>query len=270
MRSKNAINLWAIFILLGLALLTSCKKDKDPDPSSGSTTFSIKLGDSPAGYDAVNVEILKVNANINGSWQEYAVAAPGVYNLLQFTNGNTLLLLGPTLVAPGSISELRLILGENNSIVIDGTTCELITPSGQSSGYKVKMETQPLLPGATYNLVLDFDVNQSVHPATINKYILKPVVRGYLETAIGKMSGTITPITGAWYVMATNAADTSGTFINQTNGSFQVNTLNPGTYNVHFYANAGYHEKDIIPVVVTAGQTMVLENTIIEPIASGK
>jgi hypothetical protein len=265
MKSKNFLKLWAIFIILGLALATSCTKDKDPDPATGTATFSITLGDSPADYEAVNVEILRVNANINGSWQEYAVAAPGVYNLLELINGNTLLLLAPTPVASGSISELRLILGENNTIVVDGVTFELKTPSGQTSGYKIKMGSQPLLAGETYHLVLDFDVNQSVHPAGPNNYILKPVVRGYLETSIGQMSGTITPVNSAWYVMATNAVDTAGTYINQSNGTFRVNTLNPGIYNVHIYANPGFRETDIYPVVITAGQLLVLDNIMIEP-----
>lgn len=270
MKSKNLTNLWVIFILLGLALFSSCNKDNDTDPSTDRATITIKIGDSPAGYDAVNVEILKLNANINGSWREYAVATPGVYNLLEFTNGNTLLLLGPTPVDPGSISELRLILGENNSIIVDGVTWELKTPSGQSSGYKVKMESQPLSPGVTYSLVLDFDVNKSVHPTGSNKYILKPVIRGYLEIAVGKLSGTITPVNSAFYVMATNVADTAGTYINQTDGSFLISTLNPGTYNVHFYANPGYLDKDIFPVVITAGQTLELGNIIIDPIAKDK
>ena len=175
---KNVINNWVIFILLGVLILTSCNKTKDPDPTTGNATLTIKLGDSPAGYDAVNVEILRVNVNINGSWQEYAVTAPGVYNLLQFTNGNTLLLIGPTLAAPGTISELRLILGDNNSIVVDGILCELKTPSGQSSGYKIKMGSQPMSPGVIYSIVLDFDVSKSVHPTGSGKYILNPVVRG--------------------------------------------------------------------------------------------
>jgi hypothetical protein len=267
MKSKNITNLWVIFILLGLTLLASCNKDKDPNPQSGNATISIKLGDSPAGFDAVNVEILKVNVNINGSWYEYAVATPGVYNLLQFTNGNTLLLLGPTSVPTGSISELRLILGDNNSIVVEGFTLELITPSGQSSGYKVKMDTQPLLSGVAYSLVLDFDVNKSVHPAGSNKYILNPVVRGYLETALGTLSGTISPINSAYYIMATNVIDTAGTYINQTDGFFLINTLNPGTYSVHFYANPPYHDKDIFPVVIVAGQTLELGTIIMEPVA---
>jgi hypothetical protein len=270
MKSKKVTNPLVMFILLGLTLIISCNKDNDPDPSSGNATITIKMGDNPAGYDAVNVEILRLNANINGSWHEYAVATPGVYNLLEFINGNTLLLLGPTPANPGAISELRLILGENNSIVVDGVTCELKTPSGQSSGYKVKMESLPLSAGVTYSLVLDFDVNQSVHPTGNDKYILKPVVRGYLEIAIGKLSGTITPVNSAYYVIATNPADTAGTYINQTDGSFLISTLNPGTYNVHFYANPGYLDKDIFPVDIIAGQTLQLGTIVIEPVALDK
>jgi hypothetical protein len=266
MKSKNLTIHLFIIILFGLTILASCNKNNDTDLESGNANISIKLGDSPAAYDAVNVEILKIRANINGSWIEYPVATPGVYNLLEFTNGNTLLLLGPTLVAQGSISELRLILGDNNSIVVEGVTLELKTPSGQSSGYKIKMESLPLSPGVVYSIVLDFDVNKSVHPAGINKYILNPVVRGYLEIAISKLSGTISPVNSAYYVNATNAADTAGTFINQSNGYFLINTLNPGTYYVHFYANPGYLDKEIYPVVITAGQTMELGNVIIEPI----
>lgn len=267
MKLKNITNHWVIFILLGLTLLTSCNKDKDSNPQPGNATISIKLGDSPAGFDAVNVEILKVNVNINGSWHEYAVATPGIYNLLQFTNGNTLLLLDSTSVASGSVSELRLILGDNNSIVVDGFTLELKIPSGQSSGFKVKMESQPLLSGVAYSLILDFDVNKSVHPAGSNKYILNPVVRGYLETTLGKLSGTISPVNSAYYIMATNDADTAGTYINQTDGFFLITTLNPGTYSVHFYANPPYLDKDIFPVVIVAGQTLELGTIIMEPIA---
>ena len=201
MNPKNAICLWAIFIVLGMTLFTSCNKSKTADTPLGNATLTIKMGDSPAGYDAVNVEILKVEVNLNGSWLEYSVISPGVYNLLQFTNGNTLLLLGPTLISPGSVSEIRLVLGHNNSIMVDGVTCELQTPSGQSSGYKVKLGSQPLLEGFTYNLILDFDVNKSVHATGNNKYILRPVVRGYLDVAIGKVSEAIASVNSAYYFL---------------------------------------------------------------------
>lgn len=270
MKTRSATKLWAGYLLVALALLASCKSEKSPDPPASNATISIKMGDNPAAYDAVNVEILSVTANINGTWHTFPVATPGVYNLLQFTNGNTLLLLGPTLVAAETMTELRLILGNNNSIVVDGVVAELKTPSAQTSGYKVKMASQPLSPGVIYSLVLDFDVNKSVHPTGNGKYILKPVIRGYLETAIGKLSGNITPVNGAYYVMASNATDTAGTYINPDNGSFLITTLIPGIYNVHFYANPNYYDKYISPVEIYAGQTTGLGSVVIDPMGLSK
>ena len=87
---------------------------------------------------------------------------------------------------------------------------------------------------------------------------------------MGKISGTMIPMNGAWYIMVSNAADTSGTYINQGNGTFLVNTLNPGIYNVHIYANPDYLDKDIFPVTVTAGQTMVLGTIIMDPMTLKK
>lgn len=189
MKSKNVIYPLVVIIILGMAVFTSCNKSKTADPPESNATLTVRMGDSPAGFDAVNVEVLKVEVNLNGSWLEYAVVSPRVYNLLQFTNGNTLLLLSPTLISPGSVSEIRLVLGTNNSIIADGVTCELKIPSGQSSGFKVKMGPQPLLAGFTYNLILDFDLNKSVYTSGNNKYVLNPIVRGYLDVAIGKDVG---------------------------------------------------------------------------------
>jgi len=259
-----------IACLLILTFVTACSKREGNNPTIGNAMFSVKIGDSPAGYEAVYVDIIRLEANINGAWLEYPVVDPGVYNLMQFTNGNTLLLLGNTTVTPGSMSELRLVLGVNNSVVVNGTTHELQTPSGQTSGYKVKMSPQPLSPGVVYSLILDFDVNTSVHPTGNGKYMLKPVVRGYLETAIGRISGTVVPANGAYYVMAFNAVDTAGTFIDQTNGAFLLNTVLPGTYNVHFFANNGFVDNVVSNMIVTAGQTNNMGNVTIEPLSIQK
>jgi hypothetical protein len=86
---------------------------------------------------------------------------------------------------------LRLILGTNNTVVIDGISYELKTPSGQISGYKIKMDPQPLELGGLYRLIIDFDVSVSVHETGNGKYMLKPVVRGYLEPVVGAIAGTI-------------------------------------------------------------------------------
>jgi len=239
-----------LLIIAILAVMVACDKNEDPKENP---VFTVKLTDAPAGYDAVNVEILSMEANMGSGWVEYPVVDPGVYNLLDFTNGNTLLLIGNTTVEPGVMTELRLILGTNNSVVIDNISYELKTPSGQTSGYKIKMDQQPLEPGGVYRLVLDFDVSESVHPTGNDKYMLKPVIRGYLETAVGGITGAIVPPVGAYYVEAVNSTDTSGTLINNVTGEFLISTAMPGTYNVTFYANPGFTDKTIGGVTVTAG-----------------
>jgi len=219
-----------LFIFAFLVTLIACDKGHDYNDPQGTNpkskpVFSVKLVDAPSAYDAVNIEIISMKARIDSNWVDFPVDNPGVYNLQAFTNGNSMLLVGDTSIAPGVITELRLILGNNNSVVVDGNAYELKTPSGQTSGYKIKMDAQPLEPGGLYRLVIDFDVSKSVHQTGNGKYMLKPVVRGYLETAVGKISCTVVPANGAFYVMAFNAVDTAGTFIDQTNGAFLLNTV---------------------------------------------
>ena len=248
--------------------LAACSKDNNNNNNNptGKATFSVKMTDSPGAYDAVNIDVVAIKANYNGQWVEFPLEAPGVYNLLDFTNGNTLLLLGDTALAPGSMTEVRLLLGNNNTVVVDGVTYDLTTPSGQTSGYKVKMDSQTMVAGGMYRLVIDFDVNHSVHMTGNGKYMLKPVCRGYLEGAIGGIAGAILPINGAAFVEATNAIDTAGTIIDTVTGNFLISTVPPGTYNVTFTAKTGFRDTTIAGVAVVAGQTTQMGTVVITPL----
>lgn len=246
-------NISKILFLSILVVMIACDKNDNSNDPAAKPVFSVKLTDSPAVYDAVNVEILSLEANMDNGWVEFPVLHPGVYDLQEFTSGNTLLLIGDTHVAPGVMTELRLILGTNNSVVVDGISYELTTPSGQTSGYKIKMDQQPLELGGLYRVIIDFDANASVHQTGNGKYMLKPVIRGYLETAIGAIAGTIVPPAGAYYVQAANTTDTTGTLIDHVSGNFLISTAMPGTYTVTFYANPGFSNKTIGDVIVTAG-----------------
>jgi len=244
-----------LIVLIFLMVSGGCKKDSSTPPPAGNPVLSVKMVDAPSGYDAVNVDVIGLEANLGNGWNSLALDNKGVYNLLSFTNGNSLALMNDIVMAPCTISELRLILGTNNTVVVDGETFDLTTPSGQTSGYKVKMDPQQLIAGGVYHLILDFNTEKSIHKTGNDKYMLKPVVTGYLETSVGSIAGTISPVTVAYYVEATTAADTSGTYINQTDGKFLISAVIPGTYNVKFFPNAGYLEKIVTGVVVVAGQT---------------
>jgi len=245
-----------IFVLIAIVALVSCNKDEgsNNNPNGSKATLSVKMVDNPGAYDAVNIDVVGLNVNYNGQWTEFPLESPGIYNLLSLTNGNSLLLIGDTALAPGSVTEIRLLLGVNNSVIVNGLPFELQTPSGQSSGYKVKMDAQVLEAGRTYALVLDFDVNRSVHVTGNGKFMLNPVVHGFLETAVGQIAGEITPAGAALYVQAYNDADTVGTYIDSLSGEFLFGAVLPGLYHVTFTATGNYSDTTVIGVPVVAGE----------------
>jgi hypothetical protein len=126
--------------------------------------LEIRLTDAPGDYQEVNIdvqgiEIRKDDRNSAAGWKSIEVQK-GVYNLLALSNGLDILLSSVDL-PPGKISQIRLILGDNNSIKIDGTKTALTTPSAQQSGLKLNVHAE-LMEGITYKILLDFDAARSI------------------------------------------------------------------------------------------------------------
>jgi hypothetical protein len=81
-----------------------------------------------------------------------------------------------SLVSAQMISQVRLILGDSNTVMVDSILYDLSTPSGQTSGIKLQVHTE-LLPDSTYVIMLDFDPEESVKQTGNGQYKLKPVIR---------------------------------------------------------------------------------------------
>lgn len=246
-------------MIMAIAVMSySCNKDDDsntPQPAS----LKIMLTDAPAAYDAVNIDIQSVGVEVSGTWYEFNLQVPGIYDLIQLSNGTVALLVQSASVPAGTITQMRLHLGDSNSIVVDGVKHDLKTPSGQSSGYKVKM-TASILAGATYQVLIDFDASRSIVEQGNGNYLLKPVVYGHLMTDIGQIDGTVIPAAGGSVAMAYNATDTMSVFINQVTGYFLINSLAPGNYSVNITAVPPYNDTTFLNVPVTAGYLTPLGN----------
>src|SRR5882672_6357902 len=121
-----------LLVLLATAIFISCNKNN----SGGTTHLELRLTDAPAAYDAVYIDIRQVEVNVSSDtgttkgWQTVNVLHPGVYNLLNFKNGIDTLLAAADMPA-GKLSQMRLVLGNNNSVVINGQSYALTTPSSQ-------------------------------------------------------------------------------------------------------------------------------------------
>lgn len=163
---------------------TSCKDKTNttvtPGPSSGKARINFHLTDGPAAYDAVYIDIQKVVVTMEGSAAvELTPVRPGLYDILRFRNGLDTLLLRADLPA-GKINQIRLILGDNNYVVVDGDTEPLNTPSAQESGLKINLK-ETFVEGGSYDVWIDFDAGKSIHRTGNGKYQLKPVIKAYSQ-----------------------------------------------------------------------------------------
>jgi hypothetical protein len=179
-------------------------------------------------------------------------ANAGMYNLLDLSNGvDTLIAFGD--IEPQTIEQIRLILGPNNSIVVDGVSYPLSTPSAMQSGLKINVH-QTLLAGINYAILLDFDANKSIVQEGNGDYKLKPVIRAIDAAISGIIKGSITPIGGIATIEVSGNGNTYTT-ITDANGNFVIGGLPAGTYSVTVTPPLPLLPITINDVVVTVGTT---------------
>lgn len=263
-------------IILGILCFTACDNTDDsipmpPDSGVNQTSkISVRLTDAPGDYDKVNLEVIDVliKRDVNGDDEEGWVSIgtankPVLYDVMDLTGGVNAL-IADTLVPSGYLSQIRLLLGENNTIVENGVTHLLKTPSGQQSGVKL-MVNQTLEQGIAYDFTLDFDVDKSIVKAgNSGQYILKPVMRVFATVSLGVIKGAVTPLgfpVKAWVMV--NGEEVSA-YTNEL-GVFQINGVPGGTYSVMLTPDptSGYLEATVLGIVVTDGMTTDIGNVVL-------
>lgn len=173
MNTKN------LLLIIASMMLWSCDPDALIDQTAEMdtiTSLNIRLTDAPIDLDEVNIDLKQVVVKGPDGTQEIPLETnAGIYDLLDLQNGIDALIANADLLLD-QITEVRLILGENNTVVVDNATYELKIPSGSQSGLKIKV-CLDLTDMPEYDLLLDFDAAASVHATGNGKYIMKPVIR---------------------------------------------------------------------------------------------
>lgn len=215
---------------VGISSFVACKKDKDDNTTQNKTAqLNMRLTDGPGHYDAVYLDIQSVAYKMEGKSE--VVLAPnrvGIYNIMTFRNGIDTLLVNTT-IPVGKVEQIRLILGNNNSVVVDGISHPMSTPSAQESGVKLNFHTT-VEAGKSYNVWIDFDAGKSIVQTGGGNYKMKPVIRAYSELTNGRIEGTILPIAAFATVYAVNGTDTFTAIPSGINGHFVISGLPTASY----------------------------------------
>jgi hypothetical protein len=253
-----------VFVLFSL-LIVSC--DSDESLIQGRAKLEVRLTDDPGDYEAVYIDVRDVQINVSGDsandngWQSLQGVNAGIYNLLDLVNDkDTLLALAD--IPSGRLQQMRLILGPNNSVVIDGEEFDLKTPSAQQSGLKLNIH-QDVKAGMLYTILLDFDVAKSIVKTGNKNFILKPVIRTILNEAgiqTGDIKGWVLPDSVLTSVLALQGQDTVASTYTDNTGGYMIKGLNPGSYDLHYLpADSGWNKEVRTGVNVNARQVTVVD-----------
>lgn len=227
--------------------LGSCSNDND---SAGDAKLEVRLMDAPGDFRSVLLDVRQIEVHTldEGNpygWQTLPFQAQTI-NVMEYVNGRSALLVN-TGFAAGDLKEIRLVLGPDSYVIgRDGQRYDLKTPSGQTSGVKLKLDKATLRNRETYQLLLDFDVAKSIvergnwNPNNDRKerYLLKPVVRVVAQDIKGGLRGTVTPAATLPQIVAIRSSITVPDTFSTTadaSGAFQLYALPSGTYRVELF-----------------------------------
>ncbi len=236
--------------------LSGCSVNNN-ETSSGTTRFNVYLTDAPGKYEEVLIDIQEVKVHVDaedstGGWQDIENVNAGIYNLLDFTN-NLDTLLASEEFPSGHISQMRLVLGDNNKVKRDGIYYDLKTPSAQQSGLKLNIHAD-LEEDIEYDIWIDFDAEKSIVETGNGKFLLKPVIRTYTNATSGAIEGVVDPASSQPYILAISGnSDTVTTMTDSLSGYFMLKGLLAGEYNVKFQFDSVYQDKTIEDISVELG-----------------
>lgn len=277
-----------VSLLLILFGVFSCQKEKDVNQTvpEGQQRVRIRLSDNPVSFDAVNVDIQRVEVLVfpdscrkNGNddddddrnchhdrngdrdrdrddcavWDTLDIKA-GVYNLLDLTNGaDTLLATGFTIA--GRIKKIRLTLGTQNSVVIDSVSYPLSSWNDFNRvTINVRGEDIDQINPSDLQLWLDFDAGRSIVKIRNNQFVLKPYLRVWLPAQTASIKGKVLPDNADAVVSAVSDGDTL-VAIPHDNGWFKIRGLRGNTADVLINATAnGYRDTTLTGVSLVKGQ----------------
>lgn len=253
-------------LFAGSIMWYACSSSTSPS-TAGSGTMNMYLADAPAGYDSVVVAVIGVEVLMSGndSSNGWTVVRPNAdsvkFDLLVLRNGARAVLASNVLL-PGHYTQIRLILGPGSYVVVSGVKYPLTIPSGMQTGIKLNHEFD-IVAGQTYELLLDFDADRSIHVTGNGKYMMNPVIRLAVVAATGSIAGAIDPASANTLVWTTMGADTVETVADHSSGAFVLSGLINQTYAIHCEPEDTTFRDTILTGIAVAIQQQTAVGTVV-------
>ncbi len=274
--SKLFLGLASAMIAMVL-VFSACTKSGVNENSS----VAIFLTDGPGDFDAVNIDIQKVEVKVDkdekykrddnrnrmdddkddhmkrkddfGEWIDLGFA-PKIIDVLSLRNGIETQ-LGTANIDAGTVRKIRITLGTKNTVVKTGVTYDLLLVNETSNFLYIKLYDNHRERGNRNDVKVwvDFDIANSIVEAN-GKFYLKPVLRPFCNANFGEIEGKVLPLDAKAVVRVSDGAGFNAVALPSREGEFKVRGLNDGTYTVTVEGLAPYKSQTIRNVVVKKGE----------------
>ncbi len=278
-------------IFIFIVIYTSCRKEANYSIPQGQQRVRVRLSDNPVNFDAVFVDIQSVQVQVipdscrnryqdddnhdgddddhnDGDddhddddhdshcsvWDTLTIR-PGIYNLLNLSNGVDTILANGFTVA-GKIVKIRLTLGDHNSVVIDSVSYPLsLWNNRHQVTISVRGEDVDQITPTDLQLWLDFDAGRSIVRISDNHFVLKPCLKIWVPAHTASIRGRVLPESAGAVVAAIFNGDTLVAIPEHDDGYFKIRGITSTKADVFINATAnGYKDTTIANVQLTIGR----------------
>jgi hypothetical protein len=241
-------------------MLLSCSGG-DESPKA---LVNILLIDAPAKWDSVIVEIQGVELDFipdgrDGQIQKiFLPYEPGDKEVdVSQLVGGVALPIARSQMQLGLISGITLKLGSSNALYLDKKRYPLALPDGNTE-YSRPLSVD-LKSGISYDLILDFDLEQSIQMKTASPFTFdfNPTIAAFSGIEREDVKGKISPATLRPAIYAIKATDTLTTQTNSA-GNFLFR-LDPGRYTILIDSKDDRYLDSLFSISVEKGKATELE-----------
>lgn len=273
---KIFLGLASVVIVMAL-VFSACTKSG----INGNSSVAVFLTDGPGDFDAVNIDIQKVEVKVDkdekhkrddnrngldddkddhlkrkddfGEWIDLNFT-PKIIDVLSLRNGIETQ-LGTANIDAGTVRKIRITLGTQNSVVKGSVKYDLLMDSQTSNFLYIKLFDNHRERGNRNDVKVwvDFDIASSIVEAN-GKFYLKPILRPFCNANFGEIEGKVLPLDAKAVVRVSNGNGFNAVALPSREGEFKVRGLTDGTYTVTIEGIAPYAKKIITNVVVKKGE----------------
>lgn len=184
-----------------LILALGCGGGSEGARAPAEARMSVSLAGAPTpDFKQINLDVQRVEISEAGSAWTVLAEPKRILDLRALSGGTTFLLASGASLPPGRYTQLRLVLGNRNTVVLaDESSQGLTVAPGQLAGIKVGVNLD-VAAGSTRNVTLDFDGSHSIQVRTQgsgSEYLLQPLVQAHDTQLTGSLNGTLRTPSGA-------------------------------------------------------------------------